>query len=118
MKQTAVECLERQLDFLSKYMSEKDRNQLFQQAKEIERKQKLKDIQYALLHLQPKIKKVAELLICISDTYDINDIEICLDWMLSTGEIPDEYPKEVMTREYESIIICEVEKTMDKPFGL
>lgn len=86
-------------------------------AKEMDKQQSLKDIKYALLHLQPKIKKAAELLMGISDTYDINDIEIYLDWMLSTGEIPDEYPKEVMTSEYESIIICEVEKTMDKPFG-
>ncbi len=90
---------------------------LKRKAKEMEKQQSLKDIQYALLHLQPKIKKAAELLMGISDTYDINDIEIYLDWMLSTGEIPDEYPKEVMNREYESIIIYEVEKTMDKPFG-
>jgi len=90
---------------------------ILEQAKVIEKQQSLKDIQYALLHLQPKIKKAAELLMGISDTYDINNIEIHLDCMLSTGEIPDEYPKEVMNREYESIIIYEVEKTMDKPFG-
>jgi hypothetical protein len=115
-QQTAVEWLFNWMEN-NQYFIGNDLLKAIEQAKEMEKQQSLKDIQYALLYLQSKIKKAAELLMGISDTYDINDIEIHLDWMLSTGEIPDEYPKEVMTREYESIIICEVEKTMDKPFG-
>jgi hypothetical protein len=114
-KQTAVQWI---LDKLNNYdleMINIFKNE-FEQAKEMEKQQSLKDIKYALLHLQPKIKKAAELLMGISNIYDINDVEIYLDWMLSTGEIPDEYPKEIMNKEYKSIIIYEVEKTMDKPF--
>ena len=115
-QQTAVEWLLNWMEN-NQYFIGNDLLKAIEQAKEMEKQQSLKDIQYALLHLQPKIKKAAELLMGISDTYDINDIEIYLDWMLSSGEIPDEYPKEVMNREYESIIIYEVEKNMDKPFG-
>jgi hypothetical protein len=115
-QQTAVEWLLNWMEN-NQYFIGNDLLKAIEQAKEMEKQQSLKDIQYALLHLQPKIKKAAELLMGINDNYDINDIEIYLDWMLSTGEIPDEYPKEVMAREYESIIIYEVEKTMDKPFG-
>ena len=39
MKQTAIEWLESQLDFLDKYMSERDRINLFEQAKEMEKEQ-------------------------------------------------------------------------------
>ena len=39
MKQTAVEWLDSQLDFLHKYMSECDRINLFDQAKEMEEEQ-------------------------------------------------------------------------------
>jgi len=39
MKQTAVEWLESELDFLSNYMSERDRSKLFEQAKQMEKKQ-------------------------------------------------------------------------------
>ena len=38
-KQTAVEWLESQLDFLSNYMSERDRSKLFEQAKQMEKEQ-------------------------------------------------------------------------------
>lgn len=116
-QQTAVEWLLNAIETKNGKEFSSYYTEFIEQAKEMEKQQSLKDIQYALIHLQPKIKKVAELLMGISDTYDINDIEIYLDWMLSIGEIPDEYPKEVMNREYESIIINEVEKTMDKPFG-
>lgn len=39
MKQTAVEWLDSQIDFLHKYMSECDRINLFKQAKEMEKQQ-------------------------------------------------------------------------------
>jgi len=39
MKQTAVDWLESELDFLSNYMSERDRSKLFEQAKQMEKKQ-------------------------------------------------------------------------------
>jgi hypothetical protein len=39
VKQTAVEWLESELDFLSNYMSERDRSKLFEQAKEMEKEQ-------------------------------------------------------------------------------
>jgi hypothetical protein len=40
MKQTAVEWLEKELDFLYQYMSERDRSKLFEQAKEMEKEQR------------------------------------------------------------------------------
>jgi biotin-(acetyl-CoA carboxylase) ligase len=40
MKQTAVDWLESELDFLSNYMSERDRSKLFEQAKQMEKEQK------------------------------------------------------------------------------
>lgn len=38
-KQTVVDWLESQLDFLSNYMSERDRSKLFEQAKQMEKEQ-------------------------------------------------------------------------------
>jgi hypothetical protein len=40
MKQTVVEWLERELDFLDQYMAERDKNRLFEQAKEMEKHDK------------------------------------------------------------------------------
>jgi uncharacterized protein (DUF2236 family) len=40
MKQTVVEWLERELDFLDQYMAERDKHRLFEQAKEMEKEQK------------------------------------------------------------------------------
>jgi hypothetical protein len=40
MKQTAVEWLEGELDFLDQYMAERDKHRLFEQAKEMEKEQK------------------------------------------------------------------------------
>jgi hypothetical protein len=39
MKQTAVEWLESELDFLYQYMAERDRSKLFEQAKAMEKEQ-------------------------------------------------------------------------------
>jgi hypothetical protein len=40
LKETAVEWLESELDFLDKYMAERDKNWLFEQAKTMEKEQK------------------------------------------------------------------------------
>lgn len=45
-KQTAVEWLESELDFLSNYMADRDRIQLFEQAKEMEEKQIIDAYEY------------------------------------------------------------------------
>ena len=47
MKQTAVEWLDSQIDFLHKYMSECDRINLFEQAKEMEKQQIIDSISNA-----------------------------------------------------------------------
>lgn len=64
---------------------------------------------------QKQIKDVADRLLGISDDWDYFDIESFLDWQLDhLDELPEGYPREVMTRENESIIMTEVEYLLNK----
>ena len=59
--------------------------------------------------IQEQIKEAAHCLMGISDDWDFLDIEQFLDWQLDhLDELPEGYPIEVMTREYESDILDEV----------
>ena len=59
--------------------------------------------------IQEQIKEAAHCLMGISDDWDFSDIEQFLDWQLDhLDELPEGYPIEVMTREYESDILDEV----------
>lgn len=65
---------------------------------------------------QEQIKDAAQCLLGISDDWGYFEIEQFLDWALDN---PDEidgvgYPMEVMTREYESDILNEVEYILKK----
>jgi len=58
---------------------------------------------------QQQINDAAECLLGICDDWDYLDIEQFLDWQLDNlEELPEGYPKEVMTREYENDIMDEV----------
>jgi len=63
-----------------------------------------------------QIKEAAQCLLGISDDWDLLDIEQFLDWALDNLDELNGvgYPMEVMTREYESDIINEVEKLLRK----
>jgi hypothetical protein len=77
--------------------------------------------------LQEQLRDAAQCLMGISDDWDYFDIEQFLDWQLDhLDELPEGYPIEVMTREYESDIMAEVDYLMarklwdgvDKGLGL
>ena len=57
-----------------------------------------------------QIKDVASCLLGISDDWKYNDVKEFLNWQLDNlDELPEGYPKEVMTREYEQQILEQVE---------
>lgn len=63
--------------------------------------------------IQEQITEAAHCLLGIDDGWGYFDIEQFLDWQLDNLEdLPEGYPKEVMTREYESLILEEVERLL------
>jgi len=63
--------------------------------------------------LKDDITEAAQCLLGISDDWGYFEIEQFLDWQLDNlDELPEGYPKEVMTREYESLILEEVERLL------
>lgn len=64
---------------------------------------------------QEQIKDAAHCLLGISDDWGYFEIEQFLDWQLDhLDELPDGYPVDVMTREYESDIMDAVDKILNK----
>ena len=62
---------------------------------------------------QEQIFDAAQCLVGISGDWEYFDVEQFLDWQLDNlDDLPEGYPKEVMTREYESLILEEVEKLL------
>ena len=56
-----------------------------------------------------QIIEAAYCLLGISDDWKYNDVKEFLDWQLNNlDELPEGYPKEVMTREYEDQILEQV----------
>jgi len=61
--------------------------------------------------LEDNINEAAHCLLGIADNWGYFEIEQFLDWQLDNlDDLPEGYPKEVMTREYESLIMEEVER--------
>ena len=59
---------------------------------------------------EQQIKEAAQCLLGISDDWGYFEIEQFLDWQLDNlSDLPEGYPVEVMTREYERAILTEVE---------
>jgi len=70
-----------------------------------------------MTNIETKIKEAAQCLMGICDDWDILDIEQFLDWQLDhLDELPEGYPREVMTREYEAAIILKTESMMERLF--
>ena len=64
--------------------------------------------------IQDQITEAADCLLGISDEWGYFEIEQFLDWQLDNlDDLPEGYPKEVMTREYESLILEEVERVLN-----
>lgn len=64
---------------------------------------------------QEQIKDAAHCLLGISDDWGYFEIEQFLDWQLDhLDELPDGYPVDVMTREYESDIMDAVDKILNE----
>ena len=64
---------------------------------------------------QEQIKDAAYCLLGISDDWGYFEIEQFLDWQLDhLDELPEGYPVEVMTREYESDIMDAVDKILNE----
>ena len=60
--------------------------------------------------IKEQIKEAAHCLLGISDDWGYFEVEQFLDWQLDNlDELAEGYPVEVMTREYESEIMSEVE---------
>jgi hypothetical protein len=65
--------------------------------------------------IQEQIKDAAHCLLGISDDWGYFEIEQFLDWQLDhLDELPEGYPVEVMTREYESDIMDAVDKILNE----
>jgi hypothetical protein len=63
--------------------------------------------------LEDNINEAAQCLLGISDDWGYSEIEQFLNWQLDNlDDLAEGYPKEVMTREYESLILEEVERLL------
>ena len=61
------------------------------------------------------VKDAAHCLLGISDDWGYLEVEQFLDWQLDNmDDIAEGYPIEVMTREYESLILDEVESILNQ----
>ena len=61
--------------------------------------------------INKQIREAAQCLLEISDDWGYFEIEQFLDWQLDNlNDLPEGYPKEVMTREYETRILDQVQK--------
>jgi hypothetical protein len=66
------------------------------------------------IEIQDQITEATDCLLGISDEWGYFEIEQFLDWQLDNlDDLPEGYPKEVMTREYESLILEEVERVLN-----
>lgn len=66
------------------------------------------------IELQEQITEAAQCLLGISDDWGYFEIEQFLDWQLDNlDDLPEGYPKKVMTREYESLILEEVKRLLN-----
>lgn len=64
--------------------------------------------------VQDQITEAANCLLGINDEWGYFEIEQFLDWQLDNlDDLPEGYPKEVMTRGYESLILEEVERLLN-----
>ena len=62
-----------------------------------------------------QVKEAAQCLLGISDDWDYFEIEQFLDWQLDhLDDLPEGYPKEVMTRKYEGAILEQVEYLLEE----
>lgn len=67
------------------------------------------------MNIQQQIDDAASCLLGISDDWDYLDIEQFLDWQLDNLEdLPEGYPTEVMTREYEDDIMEAVDIKLNR----
>ena len=67
------------------------------------------------MNIQQQIDYVASCLLGISDDWDYLNIEQFLDWQLDNlKDLPEGYPKEVMTREYEDDIMEAVDIKLNR----
>jgi hypothetical protein len=65
------------------------------------------------MNKKEQIKDAASCLLGINDDWGLFDIEQFLDWQLDNlDELPEGYPKEVMSRDYEEDIMNEVERLL------
>ena len=66
-----------------------------------------------------QVKEVAQCLLGISDDWGYFEIEQFLDWQLDNlDDLPEGYPEEVMTREYEREILIEVQAILEQKKSL
>ncbi len=64
--------------------------------------------------IENQITEAAHCLLGISDDWGYFEVEQFLDWQLDNLEdLPEGYPVEVMTREYEGAILTEVEDILE-----
>ena len=65
--------------------------------------------------INKQIREAAQCLLGISDDWGYFEIEQFLDWQLDNlNDLPEGYPKEIMTREYETRILNQVEQIINK----
>lgn len=65
--------------------------------------------------INKQIREAAQCLLGISDDWGYFEVEQFLDWQLDNlNDLPEGYPKEVMTREYETRILNQVEQIINK----
>ncbi len=66
------------------------------------------------VQIKNQITEAAHCLLGISDDWGYFEVEQFLDWQLDNlRDLPEGYPVEVMTREYEGAILTEVEGVLE-----